>query len=109
MMESSCFFGRAGGSSNPYSVNAPGIDSNKSHTSPDGDPKRGGSPGFDTLLHEKLNKIYFSNRHFGKSIKTVKEIVERANAEFDSLVAQLLKKVYSDNCEYHMMYPFVAR
>ena len=120
MMESSCFFGRAqsgtttntGNNHNPYSTidskSRDSLNSNNNNNNDTSDSSRS-SPGFDSQLHEKLNKIYFSNRHFGKSVRTVREIVEKANAEFDSLVTKLLKKVYSDNCEYHMMYPFVAR
>lgn len=55
-------------------------------------------------VNDKLNQIYFNNRNF-----SVAKIIDKANAEFDKLVSQLLKKIYSDNCEYHIMYPFVAR
>ncbi|KAJ6222396.1 hypothetical protein RDWZM_000941 [Blomia tropicalis] len=112
MMESSCFFSRSAGDPNPYSAGLKSRDSVEDQLGSNslGSMARS-SPGahFESQLHEKLNRIYFANRHFGKSIRTVKEIVERANTEFDALVTKLLKKIYSDNCEYHMMYPFVAR
>ena len=101
-MESSCFF-------NPETEARKSLQSSpkKSQDTIDGEFKSK-SP-FEPYIHEKLNKLYFSNRHYGKSVRTVKEIVEKANYNFDILVSKLLKKIYSDNCEYHMMYPFVAR
>ena len=104
-MESSCFFGKG---NNPYSVSRP--------PSPGSELSKGGNYGdehdsknFVTQLNEKLNKVFFSDRNFGKSVKNVKDIVQRADLHFDRLVMKLLKRIYSDNGEYHLMHPFVSR
>lgn len=103
-MESSCFFGK---SNNPYAVSRP--------PSPGPELSKGGfscdehDSKFVSQLNEKLNKVFFSDRNFGKSVKNVKDIVQRADLHFDRLVMKLLKRVYSDNGEYHLMQPFVSR
>lgn len=114
MMESSCFFSSRG-TPNPYATPHSAHYKSRDHIDSHGPASTesiGGaasqrSSPIDSQLYEKLNQIYFGNRH--KSVKSVKEIVERANAEFDTLVAKLHKKIDSDNCEYHMMYPFLVR
>src|SRR6218665_1207955 len=104
-MESSCFFGKG---NNPYAVSRP--------PSPGPELSKGGGSGDDhdsrsfvTQLNEKLNKVFFSDRNFGKSVKNVKDIVRKADSHFDRLVMKLLKRIYSDNGEYHLMHSFVSR
>jgi len=106
-MESSCFFGKG---NNPYAVSRP--------PSPGADTLRNGAPNgvdeqdsksFSTQLNEKLNKVFFSDRNFGKSVKNVKEIVQRADVHFDRLVMKMLKRIHPESGEYHLMHPFVSR
>nr|XP_027198167.1 spindle pole body component 97-like [Dermatophagoides pteronyssinus] len=118
MMESSCFFGQQSSSSqSSYPKQTTGISKNLAK-----EFDSAANSEDEDLIQEKLNRIYFSNRIFGglsnhqnkglgqaSGSYTIKEIIDKANTEFDSLVSQLLKKIYSDNCEYHMMFPFVAR
>ena len=120
MMESSCFFGQSSSSQSSYpkqtTTTTTGISKNLAK-----EFDSAANSEDEDLIQEKLNRIYFSNRIFGglsnhqnKGLErhksyTIKEIIDKANTEFDSLVSQLLKKIYSDNCEYHMMFPFVAR
>ena len=104
-MESSCFFGKG---NNPYAVSRP--------PSPGPELSKGGNASdeqdskiFEKQLNEKLNKVFFSDRNFGKSVKNVGDIVHKADTHFDRLVMKLLKRIYSDNGEYHLMHPFVSR
>lgn len=50
-----------------------------------------------------------SSQPLGKSVRHLREIVDKANCDFDRLVSQLMNKICSDHSEYHLMYHFVAR
>ncbi|OTF76133.1 gamma-tubulin complex component-like protein [Euroglyphus maynei] len=93
MMESSCFFGQQCSKSSPSrsKQTTTGISKNLAQEF----DSAANSEDDEDLLHEKLNQIYFSNRIFGgisnhqtKGLVqfTIKEIIDKANTEFDSLI-----------------------
>lgn len=115
MIESSCFFGPNGKLEEPNypSYNRQVVLRKTKEIVIDGRILTRSKKNDDKYISDKLDEIYFHNKNFGSRHKSasrsVRKIIDKANSEFDLLVNHLLKKIYSDNCEYHMMYPFVAR